>query len=185
MNHKKKNLINFLKTRAFWSNSEKEQIVVTFKKCFTLSRRSTSWICFNNDINTAIQCLKKWKSHDSASHKFKNCKNWYHSNSETLSLQEYDCHVLFTELQFLTDLFREKACQNMLSDQQKNSVSLLKCEIYHRKFDYAHHSTRRFQIQHNKHLFFVFWKLQSCEWQLLNSSSSENSKLIKWTYFNR
>ena len=68
-------------------------------------------------MNTAIQCLKEWKSHDSASHEFKNHKNQHYNSSETLSLQEYDYHTLFIELQFLISLFRKEACQDMFSNQ--------------------------------------------------------------------
>ena len=56
---------------------------------------------------------------------------------------------------------------------------------HHRKFSHAHHSTRRLQIQHNKHLLLIIWKLQSCKWQLSDSSSSENSRLIRWTHSSR
>ena len=79
-------LTDFSKTRTFWSNSEKKQTVEVFKKCFTLSRKLMSWICFNNDMNIAIQCLKKQQNHDSASDKLKNCENWHHNNSKTVLL---------------------------------------------------------------------------------------------------
>ena len=116
INHKEKILTEFLKIRIFWSNSEREQTVVTFKKCFILSRKLTSWICFNNNMNTAIQCLKKWKNHDFASYEFKNYRNKYYSNSKILLMQEYDYHALFIKLQFLISLFKKEACQNMFSD---------------------------------------------------------------------
>ena len=112
-----------MKAKTFWSNSKKKQIIIIFKKCFIFNRKLTSWICFNDSMNTVIQCLKKWKDHDSASHEFKNHKNKHYNSSETLQIQEYDYHVLFMKLQFLINLFRKKACQNMLFDQQKNFIS--------------------------------------------------------------
>ena len=98
MNHRERVSANFSETKTFWSNSEREQIIKAFIKCFTLSRKLTSWICFNDSTNIAIQYLKKWQNYDSASNEFKNHKNWHHSNSETVLLQEYDYHALFTEL---------------------------------------------------------------------------------------
>ena len=35
-------LTDYLKAKTFWSNSEKKQIIITFKKCFTFSRKLTS-----------------------------------------------------------------------------------------------------------------------------------------------
>ena len=128
-------------------------------KCFIFSRRSTSWICFNNDMNIAIQCLKEWQNHDSAFNEFKNCENWHHSNSETVLSQKYDCHTLLTKLWLLISLFRKEACQCMFLNQQENLILLLKCRIHCKKSDYAHLSAKKLKIQHNKHLFFIIKKL--------------------------
>ena len=123
MNYRKKILTDFSKIKIFWSNSEKKQIIKTFTKCFIFNKKSTSWICFNDNTNIAIQCLKKWKNHDFTFCKFKNCRNKHYNNSKTLSAQKYDYHTLFMKLQFLISLFRKKACQDMLFDQQKNLIS--------------------------------------------------------------
>src|SRR5947207_7907390 len=103
--------------------------------------------------------MKKQQNHEFASNRLKNCRNQHYSSSEIILLQEYNCHTLLIKLQLLISLFRKEACQNIFSDQQENFISLLKCEVHCREFDHAHHSTKKLQIQHNKHLLFIIRKL--------------------------
>ena len=46
----------------------------------------------------------------------------------------------------------------MLSNQQENLISLLKCKVHCEKSDCVYFSVEKFKIQHNKHLFFIIKK---------------------------
>ena len=54
MNHKERASADLSEARTFWSNSEKKQTIEAFTKCFTFSRKLTSWIYFNDDMNIVI-----------------------------------------------------------------------------------------------------------------------------------
>ena len=54
MSYKEKIQISFLKTKTFWSDSEKKQTIKTFTRYFTFNKKLTSWICFNDDKNIII-----------------------------------------------------------------------------------------------------------------------------------
>ena len=59
--------------------------------------------------------MKEQQDHDVSASRFHNSKDRHYHSTETLSENRYDYYSLFTQLQILISIFRNRAYQDVLS----------------------------------------------------------------------
>ena len=84
--------------------------------------------------------MKEQQDHDITTSRFSNDRNRYYYSAKILLINKYDCHSLFMQLQILASISRKEACQDVLSNQQENTLSQLEYKLYSRESDSAYHA---------------------------------------------